>query len=595
MADLRMLFKIFQYFGYIFDKKQKRQAVIVMFIILLGAFLELLGVSIILPFIQAFVAPGELAERWYIKPLISVFHIEDPTKLLYALSVCIILVYVGKNLFLAFVSYVTNMYNSELQRSLTVEMLRSYLDRPYLFFVESNTGELLNGVNMDITGVHNFLMAFFKFAAEAAVTLLIFLYLMSEDILLSLGIIGVAGVCSILVTLFVKKRISILSKKNRSYNIKRSGLAVSIVHNIKDILVFDKREQFIGQYEEASRAYANSQARITFINTLPERIIETFCLCGIILFIMLRLRFGVNTNEFIPVMSVFAMGAFRVLPSISRMAAYIQNFISNRPMVEATYQNIKSAREYKAEQNINISALDERHLSFQDTVLIDQIDWKYEKAPEKVLSGLSMEIRKGDMVGIIGESGSGKSTFGDILLALYTPQAGTIYMDGVDIQTIPKTWRKTISYVPQMLLLFNESIRFNISFSDDPLNDASIWEVLKEASLEEFVRSLPEGLDSPVGDRGIKLSGGQRQRIAIARALYSKPEILLLDEATSALDTETEAEVVEAINELSGKMTIVVIAHRLSTLKSCNKIYRIENGQASIVNKEEQKIALPDL
>ena len=254
-------------------------------------------------------------------------------------------------------------------------------------------------------------------------------------------------------------------------------------------------------------------------------------------------------------------------------------------MVEETYNNIRNARTHMEEVRLATSATDRRDIGFRNELAVRDIDWKYEKGNEKVLNGLSLDVRKGDMIGIIGESGSGKSTLGDILLALYTPQAGGIYMDGTDIREIPKVWRRTVSYVPQMLLLFNASIRFNISFSDDKKDDEELWRILGEVSMDSFVRSLPEGLDTNVGDRGIKLSGGQRQRIAIARALYSKPEILILDEATSALDTETEAAVVGSINMLAKKMTLIIIAHRLSTLKSCNRIFRIENGKAAEVDR----------
>lgn len=294
---------------------------------------------------------------------------------------------------------------------------------------------------------------------------------------------------------------------------------------------------------------------------------------------------GTGTVEFISSMSVFAMGAFRMLPLVSRVSKYIQIFIRTRPMVEETYNNIRNARTHMEEVRLATSATDRRDIGFRNELAVRDIDWKYEKGNEKVLNGLSLDVRKGDMIGIIGESGSGKSTLGDILLALYTPQAGGIYMDGTDIREIPKVWRRTVSYVPQMLLLFNASIRFNISFSDDKKDDEELWRILGEVSMDSFVRSLPEGLDTNVGDRGIKLSGGQRQRIAIARALYSKPEILILDEATSALDTETEAAVVGSINMLAKKMTLIIIAHRLSTLKSCNRIFRIENGKAAEVDR----------
>ena len=567
------------------SKKQRRQAVAVLLLILVGSFMELLGVSVILPFIQAFMEPQTLEGRWYVRMISSVFHIKDQENLLVFLGVLIALVYIVKNVFLSFVAYVRSRYSSALQRSLTVEMLSSYMERPYSFFVESDIGVLLNGVNLDVTGVHNFILTFFIFVSEITTVILIFVYLVSIDRFLAFGIMFLAALCATLLTLMVKKTISRLTIAMRTANKKRSRFVVQIINNIKDIIVFDKRELFIGQYEEECRVFSEAQAKSDFINTLPERIIEAICVSGIFIFIIFRIKMGTGTVEFISSMSVFAMGAFRMLPLVSRVSKYIQIFIRTRPMVEETYNNIRNARTHMEEVRLATLATDRRDIGFRNELAVRDIDWKYEKGNEKVLNGLSLDVRKGDMIGIIGESGSGKSTLGDILLALYTPQAGGIYMDGTDIREIPKVWRRTVSYVPQMLLLFNASIRFNISFSDDKKDDEELWRILGEVSMDSFVRSLPEGLDTNVGDRGIKLSGGQRQRIAIARALYSKPEILILDEATSALDTETEAAVVGSINMLAKKMTLIIIAHRLSTLKSCNRIFRIENGKAAEVDR----------
>lgn len=584
MKDIVTLKNMFIYLGYILNKKQKKQAIGVMFIIIIGSLFELLGVSIILPFIESFLTPEQLTEKWYVQKVMSIFHIQSPQSLMIYFGVSVALVYIIKNVFLSYVAYARSYYSSSLQKSLTVEMLRSYLDRPYSFFVEGDTGELLNGVNMDVNGVHEFVLTFFKFASEILVVLFIFIYLFNQDSLLAFGIIILAFVSAVILTLFVKKTISKMSVTARNANRIRNRLSVQIVNNIKDIMVFDKREFFVSQYESESGKYAKAQAQNDFISSLPERIIEAVCVSGIFIFVIIRIQAGIDSMAFISTISVFAMGAFRMLPSISRITGFIQVFIKDRPMMEATYHNIKSAREYAAELYERITGQDKESIIFKESVQIRKIDWKYPKNNNKTLEDFSLTIHKGDMIGIIGESGSGKSTMGDLLLALYEPQKGGIFMDGIDITTIPQTWRRTISYVPQMLLLFNDTIRFNVCFDNSQKNDDEVWSVLREASLETFVKSLPEELDARVGERGIQLSGGQRQRIAIARALYTKPQILLMDEATSALDNETETAIVESINLLSQKMTLIVIAHRLTTLRSCNKIYRVENGKASEVN-----------
>ncbi len=586
MASFKTLYRLAGQFKYILTSKQKRQGFFVMLMILAGSFAELLGVSIIMPFIQAFIIPEKLNEKWYFRIIVKIFNVSDSEQILTVLGLIIVLVYIFKNLFLVFVSYVKCMFNSNLQSSLTTEMFKSYLMRPYVFFTESDTGEILNGVNLDVTGVHNFVSHFFKFVTEISVSCMIFTYLMFQDFAMATVLIFLAVFIIIIMTGFVKKKISKYSADMRLSNSKRSGLAVQVINSIKDVIVFDKKEFFINNYEEQCSIYAKTQAKGEFVSTIPERLIEGVCISGIILYIVIRIRMGSSTVGFVSTISVFAMGAFRVLPSIGRVSSSLQGFIRYKPMVEATYRNVKEARNYVEEQGCKISEQDTELRKLQDGISIKDLDWKYNKAETKVLEGLSLDIKKGEMIGIIGESGAGKSTLGDLLLALYRPQAGAIYMDGVDISTIPDTWRHTIAYVPQMLLLFNESIRFNVTLSYDKSNDEKVWEALKEASLYDFVKSLPKGLDTVVGNRGVKFSGGQRQRIAIARALFREPQVLLLDEATSALDNETEAAVVEAVNSLSKKMTMVVIAHRITTLKSCDKIYEVTGGKVRLVDKE---------
>lgn len=296
---------------------------------------------------------------------------------------------------------------------------------------------------------------------------------------------------------------------------------------------------------------------------------------------------GLEPDEFVPQMAIYAMGAFRILPSFSRMTAYINNFIYYRPMVEATYSNIFEAREYLKNTQMEILPVDKEYKNILGSISIRNISFKYVKREKDVLEDCSLEIRKGQVVGIIGKSGVGKSTLADILLRLYMPQKGGIYMDGVDINTIPDSWDKLISYVPQAVFLLDDTIKANIAFGEEANNEEKIWEMLDKASLREFVQALPDGLNTIVGERGVKFSGGQRQRIAIARALYSEPQILILDEATSALDNETELAVMNAIDGLAGKITLIIIAHRVTTLKRCDKICEVKKGKIVERRKEE--------
>ena len=317
------------------------------------------------------------------------------------------------------------------------------------------------------------------------------------------------------------------------------------------------------------------------------QIIESMCVAVLMGIICIRIAMGADMTTFIPKLSVFAVAAFRLLPSVSRMSRYTNGIIFYNPFLQSAYENLKEIDQYDKDVRSGQSESekeknDNRYIPFNDEVRISHIDWKYSRSEKMILSDLSLSIHKGQAIGLVGASGAGKTTLADILLGLLKPKKGTVYVDGMDIFQYPKQWSKIIGYVPQSIFLSDDTIRNNVAFGHAPseINDNDVWNALREAQLEEYIKSLPEGLDTQVGERGIKFSGGQRQRIAIARTLYNNPEIIVLDEATSALDNETEKAVMESIDALQGYKTLIIVAHRLTTIRHCDKIYEIANGKA---------------
>ena len=298
------------------------------------------------------------------------------------------------------------------------------------------------------------------------------------------------------------------------------------------------------------------------------------------------------TNEMayiIPKLAAFAMAAFRILPSIGKITNRMNGIVFNRPGLHNVYLNFKAANEYQNELRCVQKSSIGDDIDFQYNLCIRDVDWKYGESKPFVLHGTTLEIIKGQSVALIGASGAGKTTLADVILGLLPPQGGSVLMDGMDIYSIPEAWSRIIGYVPQSVYLVDDTIRNNVRFgyTDGQNDDEKIWRALEQAQLSDFVRSLPHQLDTIVGERGVRFSGGQRQRIAIARALYSDPEILVLDEATSALDNETETAVMEAIDSLQGKITMIIVAHRLTTIKNCDKIYEIIDGKAIERNKND--------
>ena len=565
----------------ILSHKQRVQMLGMFIIILIGSFLELLGVSAMMPFVQALLSPDELMQKSYIQFFMRIFGANDNRSLLLMVGIGIVVIYIVKNIYLAISSYLQVTYSHNTKRQLAVLMLKSFMDRPYSFFVENGSGVILRGVGDDMLGVYNIIFNLFKMGVEGFVVVVIAIYLIITDPILAAGVLIIGLLCMVVIVFGVKKMLTRMSIAFRDATKELGKYVMQINSGIKDIIVFNRRQMFIDGYNKEYENANIAGIKYEFSGLVPERIIEAGCISGMIIMVLVRLHMGVSAEEFIPKMAVFAMSAFRILPSISRLTGNIGALIYGRPMLEATYENYMIAQEHiKRQQQLVVHEEDTEDRTFDREIEIRDIDWQYPKGKSKVLEHFNLTIKKGEAIGIVGESGSGKSTLADILLRLYEPQNGEIIMDGIDVSSIPNTWTRVLAYVPQSVFLMDDSIRANVVFGAKCSGDDEVWEALRKASLDVFVKGLPDGLNTMVGERGVKFSGGQRQRIAIARALFVKPQVMILDEATSALDNETEEAVMEAIDSLAGTMTLIIIAHRVTTLRNCDKIYEIAGGVA---------------
>lgn len=304
--------------------------------------------------------------------------------------------------------------------------------------------------------------------------------------------------------------------------------------------------------------------------------IEMITSCFVLTLIAILVVRGEEIESLIPALSAFVMAAVKLLPSANRIAGAINSIAFQEPSLDKLLENIKALEEMEDEEwNDQVNKLD-----LKQEILLKDVTFSYPNAENCVLEHANMSVPVGMSVGIVGASGAGKTTEVDIMLGLLKPQEGQVLADGVDIQTAYHAWLSHIGYIPQMIFMLDDTIRGNVAFGMDSqeVDELAVWKALEEAQLAEFVRSLPEGLDTQIGERGIRLSEGQRQRIGIARALYTDPELLIFDEATSALDNETESAIMESINALHGKKTMVIIAHRLTTIEECDMVYRVENG-----------------
>ena len=593
LKDFGTLIRMWNQLRYIMTEKQKRQSAAIFILIIGGALFETLGVSAILPFIQSIMEPEELVNKWYIAVIVRTLNLKDTYSIVYLCGVFISLVYVIKNVYLFASSRIQSKFRWRFQKNLSTKMLASYMKRPYVYFLDINSAEIIRTLSTDVFGVLEILQNGFRFFSEFFTVVLIGIFTISVDAVMALQILLIAGLCFFGITFFFKNRLSKIGAKQRDANVERTKCAYQAVNGYKEVQVMQRADCFVEAYEEAYEGQRKLEVFFETISALPERLIETVCIIGLILVVCLRLASGVAVEEFVPKLSVFAVAAFRILPSVSRMTGYLNNVVYYRPTAEAVSDELHAVEEYRQiiDRQINkeVEEQSDEEYSFRDKVEVRNIRWKYPRSDKYVLQDVSITIEKGDSVALIGASGAGKTTLADVILGLLHPEGGAVSVDGIGIETIPRKWSRLIGYVPQVVFLVDDTIRNNIAFGlrQEEINDEMVWSALEQAQLKEFVQGLPNELNTIVGERGVKFSGGQRQRIAIARALYYNPDILVLDEATSALDNETESAVMESIEALQGHKTLIIVAHRLTTIRKCNKIYEITDGHAILREKEE--------
>lgn len=594
LANFKIILDMLKELSYVMDKRQKRGCVKAFIAMLIAAIFETLGISVVIPFILAMVQPELLLENKYVKLLVDTLNIKSENGIVLLMAVGVILVYLVKNVIILMSNHVQIKFRNSLEKDMTVLMLNSYMKRPYTFFLENNSGVILRGVNSDVGGLAQVIDGFFNFFSEFLAFLLICIFLVVLNPVIALGLVFALGMCAMIIVLCFKSKINRLGHLSRKVFAKRFEYANQAIGGIKEITVMQRREKFAKQYEEVSKTASECNTDYQFTGRLPAKIIEVAFIASIVIMCTIGLRGNADVTALIPTLSAIAVGCVRILPAASAMTAAINTLVYYRPSLHSVADIVKEADEYeKWLIEYRKDQLDEeeynKKTSFDDSITVEDITFRYPNTEKDVLKGLSLTINKGDSVALIGESGAGKTTLADVMLGLLKPGSGTVKVDGLDIFAMPKVWAKLIGYVPQAVFLADDTIRNNVAFGlpSSEIDDDLVWKAIDQAQLRKFVEGLPEGLDTIVGERGIKFSGGQRQRVAIARALYYDPAILVLDEATSALDNDTESAVMEAIDALQGQKTLIIVAHRLSTIRNCNKVFEVKDGKASLTKVEQ--------
>ncbi len=586
MNNLRSVKDIWQKYNFILTASQKRWGVVVIILTLMGAVCETVGVSIILPLVQVMIAPQGLRSNKIAAPVIEYFNLDSNAALIWAVGIVVIVIYAVKNLFLLLLSYVRVKYACKVQRELSIEMMDSYMKRGYAFFLNTSTGELLRGMQGSISNTYNAMYQIFRLLAEMFTIIFICLYIMVTDIMMAMCVVFLAAICLLLVVLGCQKWMKRCGELHYKYSAAINKTLLQTFQGIKEVLVMKRQDYFINSYTKNYIKQQKGQIGQTVAAESPAFLIEAVCVAGLIVAVCLKTVSADNSAMLVPQLAAFAVAAFRILPSLGRISNYFNQFIFCVPGINETYSNFKSVRDNQSvyDSHTKSGNIHKDFCGFKNRILIDNVTWRYPNTGKNVLESVSLEIKKGQSVAFVGKSGAGKTTLADIVLGLLFPQEGDIKIDDTSIIDIPEEKSKIVGFVPQSVNLLDDTVRRNVAFgiSDDDIDDKMVWRALEQAQLKEIIEKSENALETVIGERGIRFSGGQRQRFAIARALYLDPDILVLDEATSALDTETETAVMEAINSLHGHKTLIIIAHRLTTIKGCDLIYEIVDGKAVI-------------
>lgn len=575
--------------SYVLDKRQKRNLCILLVIILVGAFVELLGVSAILPIINVALEPETIDTTWYLSLIRDIMGFTDARQMLVFLAGVLIVIYVVKNV------YITMMYSLQYrfifnnQKRLAVKMMDCYMRQNYLFHVSKNVAELQRNVTNDVNGFFTVVLNALQFLAEFSVCAFLSIFLLQEDVITTLAVAGLILIFGVLFTFVFKKVLVQKGEKNRELNVQTTKWILQSFSGIKEIKVANSEEFFIHNYDKNYSQFAVLQRQQSMLKFIPRPIMESVCICGLLLAVIIKLQFaGADVKSFIPTLSVFAIAAFRMLPSFNRITGNLGSMMFDKPAIDSVYHDLLEIEELMKQRQVEEK--NSEKIVLGENLSMVKVSFHYPESEKWILKDADLVIRKNSSVALIGASGAGKTTAVDLILGLLDPQSGKITVDGTDIKTHIESWHQSIGYIPQTIYLMDDTIRANIAFGvpEKEIDEKLLEQAVKEAQLDQFVHSLPEGLDTVIGDRGVRLSGGQRQRIGIARALYRDPQVLILDEATSALDNETEKEVMQAIDDLHGQRTMIVIAHRLTTIKNCDAIYEVADG--TITKKTHQEI-----
>ncbi len=582
--------KIVKKLWVLLDQKQKIKMGFLLIMILIGGLMETLGVTMVLPLLNAITDEAAFAQEEYVILLMKLLHLNEVSQVILLLSIALIAVFIFKNLYLLLQYYVQGRFINNNRYVVSKNLLALYLNRPYEYFLNTDTPTILRAVYSDMDHIFNLLFQCMLLTTEVVVALCICVIIVILDVKMTLVMVTLLLLATLFVSKVLKKKLNYIGGEARTEQANLYKWVLQSATGIKDVKVLGKERYFTDRYGESAKNYAYYQTRNTVLASSPRLLIETVAIAGVLGYMAVNIAMGIEIKNMVGLIGAFGIAALRLLPSVNRINTYMANISYYEPSLDYIYENVdmKELREIPEILERKEEKKKEEALTLKKKIELKDITYAYPNTTKLIFDRASMNIPVGKSVGVVGSSGAGKTTLVDILLGLLKLQEGQILSDGTDIFSNMSAWLNNIGYIPQTIYMLDDTVRNNVAFGVecDKIDDERVWQVLEEAQLKEYVEQLDDGLDSQIGERGIRISGGQRQRLGIARALYHDPEFLVFDEATSALDTDTETAIMEAVENLHGRKTMVIIAHRLRTIENCDIIYEVKDGK--IIRQSEK-------
>jgi ATP-binding cassette, subfamily B, bacterial PglK len=563
-------------------ERERRRLVRLLLLTVLLALVQMVGVAAILPFMSLVGDPETIHQNGWMSQVYGSLAFASPREFLFFAGVAVLGLIAFGNALGAFTNWRLLRFSWDLQHALSVRLLDQYLHEPYSFFLNRNTAGLAKNILAEVREVINGVITpGLKMVAQSVVAIAILVLLVAVDPVVAVTAALLLGSAFGVIYLLVRRKQFRLGKLRNRMNTARFRAAHESLGGIKDTKVLGREQEFLARFSAPAREYSRANASNAAISELPRYALETLAFGGILALVLYHLALHEDFTQAIAVMSLYALAGYRLMPSLQQVFNGFAKIRFFRPALENLHAELKGGAT-RDDARSRAASGDGPRLPLEREIAVDGVWFRYPGRNEYVARDLSLSVPRNSTVGFVGSTGSGKTTLADIILGLLDPEEGCIRVDGHPLgpDELP-AWRRNLGYVPQQIFLCDDTITRNIAFGlpDERIDHAAVERAVRIASLHDFVTSLPGGYQTVVGDRGVRLSGGQRQRIGIARALYHDPDVLIMDEATSALDGITEDAVMAAIESLAGRKTIILIAHRLSTVEGCDTIYLFDRGQ----------------